>query len=69
VLGLLCAKLCGGALSSVARRRKVSDPDFKIPVSESDSDSYLSVEDISVQSDSNTDIDRNCTHWTDNANC
>jgi hypothetical protein len=70
VLGLLCAELCGGALSSVARRRNVSDPDFKVPVLESDSDSYLAVEeDISAQSDSNTNNDRNCTHWTDNTNC
>lgn len=70
MLGLLCAELCGGALSSVARRRNVSDPDFMVPVLESDSNSYLSVdEDISAQSDNNTDIDTNCTHWTNNTNC
>jgi hypothetical protein len=52
VLGLLCAELCGDALSSVARRRNVSDPNFMVPVLESDSDSDLSEdEDISAQSD------------------
>jgi len=66
VLGLLCDELCGGALSSVARRRNVSDPDFTVLVLESDSDSHLSEdEDISAQSDSDT----NCTNWTDNTNC
>jgi hypothetical protein len=50
VVGLLCAELCGGAKSSVARRRNISDPDFMVLVLESDSNSYLSVdEDISAQ--------------------
>jgi len=58
--------LCGGALSSVARRKNVSDPDFTVLVLESNSDSHLSEdEDISAQSDSDT----NCTHWTDNTKC
>jgi len=52
VLDLLCAELCGGALSSVARRRNVSEPDFGVPVLESDSDSHLSEdENISAQSE------------------
>jgi hypothetical protein len=69
-LGLLCAELCGGALSSVARKRNVSEPDFLVPVLESDSDSHLSEdEDISARSDSDIDSDTNCTHWNVNTNC
>ena len=75
VLGLLCAELCGGALSNVARRRNVTDSNVTVLVLEWDSDSHSSDdEDISAQSDSDTDNDiydndTNFTHWTDNTNC
>jgi hypothetical protein len=58
------------AFSSLATRRNLADQDITDLVSESDSDAHSS-EDISAQSDDNTDdvTGTNFTQWTDNTNC
>ena len=71
-MGLVCAELHGSTFNSMAARSNFTDQDVAELILVAASDAHSTEdEDISVQTDSETDGTTNAcfTQWTDNTNC